>query len=107
MLKKRFVIVYKLLYKKPDSKHLNPRIVLADLMLIEAFKKYHDEPCGGHLGQEKTYLKINNNCWHPKLFERVKEMCEKCLKCINTKVPRMKTRIKNIINIPEKPMDRI
>lgn len=107
MLEKRFVIVNKVIYKKQDAKHSIPRIVLTEKMLKEILIEYHTKPCGGHLGQEKTYLRINNKFWHPKLFEKVKKFCENCVKCSNIKVPKRKTIIHDTIEIPEGPMDRI
>jgi len=53
-LEKRFVIINKILYKKPDSKYYNPRLVMTEQMLKRALMEYHDSPEAGHFGIDKT-----------------------------------------------------
>ena len=54
LLEKRFVIINKILYKKPDSKYYNLRLVMTEQMLKRALIEYHDSPEAGHFGIEKT-----------------------------------------------------
>ena len=58
----RFVLINKLLYCKPDSKHYILRIVLTEVMLKQALKEQHDSPTAGHYGSERTYLNIAEKC---------------------------------------------
>ena len=50
LLKKRFILINKILYKLFDSKYRLPRVVLTPRMLRKAFEEYHTFGIEGHFG---------------------------------------------------------
>ena len=70
----RFVLIN--IYRKPDSIHYNPRIVLTEIMLKQTLNEHHNSPTAGHYGTERAYLKIAEKGWINKLYERVRKYCK-------------------------------
>ena len=88
LYKKRFVIVIEILYKLPDSNHINPRLVLTPALLQQVLHDYHSSTIEGHFGIEKTYLKVIAKCWKPNLYKDMKKFCETCQVCLMNKLPK-------------------
>ena len=68
----------------------------------------HDDPMGGHLGVQKTYLKIKHSFYWPKMSTEIKNYIATCTLCQLRKAP-PKTRRAPLmpIELAEKPFDRI
>ena len=107
LYKKRFVIVIEILYKLPDSNHINPRLVLTPALLQQVLHDYHSSTIEGHFGIEKTYLKVITKCWKPNLYEDIKKFCETCQVCLMNKLPKKFTVIPGLKPIPRNPMDKL
>ena len=107
LYKKRFVIVIEILYKLPDSNHINPRLVLTPTLLQQVLHDYHSSTVGDHFGIEKTYLKVITKCWKPNLYEDIKKICETCQVCLMNKLPKNFTVIPGLKPIPRNPMDKL
>ena len=71
-------------------------------------KAMHDDPMGGHLGFQKTYLKIKHSFYWPQMSKEIKDYVSTCTLCQLRKSP-PKTRRAPLmpIELAEKPFDRI
>ena len=49
-------------------------------------KSYHENPTGGHVGQEATYLKIAEKYYWPRMFKHIKKYVASCHLCQTRKI---------------------
>lgn len=82
---KMFSLKRGVLYKRPYDK-LGWRLVLTNRMFRELFNYEHNLPTGGHFGAQKTYDKIRQHYWMPRLYNSIVKECEKCNLCAMNKV---------------------
>ncbi|XP_074597888.1 uncharacterized protein LOC141852696 [Brevipalpus obovatus] len=82
---KLFSLKGDVLYRKPDER-FGRRLVLTHNMFKELFNYEHNLPTGGHFGAQKTYMKIRQHYWMPRLFDTVFKACERCNLCAMYKV---------------------
>jgi hypothetical protein len=59
----------------------NKRIVIPTSLQSKIIEKYHDLPTAGHLSYLKTFSRLSEHVWFPKMFSLVKDYCEKCHVC--------------------------
>ena len=59
-----------------SSRVIPPKHLRQDLL-----RTYHEGIGGGHLGFEKTYLKLKERFYWPKMKEDTKLMCYNCMRC--------------------------
>ncbi len=58
----------------------------------------HEEITSGHLGFEKTYLKIGSRFFWPGMYSDIERWCKSCVTCATKKTPR---------NLPKAPLQPI
>ena len=61
---------------EPISKIIVPRHLRQDLLI-----KYHEGIGGGHLGFEKTYIKLKERFYWPRMKIEAKLTCANCIRC--------------------------
>lgn len=67
----------------------------------------HDDPLAGHLGVNKTYDKLRDKYYWPKMFADVQHWCLSCTHCQMKKSPKQR-QTAPILPIPvEGPFDRV
>ena len=74
----------------------------------EIVTAYHDTPLGGHLGFRKTYEKIRDRFFWPRMAADVKEYCASCHQCALTKRPiRIERSPMQPMPVQEQPFDKV
>jgi hypothetical protein len=76
-----FVVHKKVLYKKnfgPGRKFL---LVVPSVLRRKILKSCHDDPHAGHMGREKTFARVSERYWWPKMFASVKKYVSCCMYC--------------------------
>ncbi|CAF1084229.1 unnamed protein product [Didymodactylos carnosus] len=59
-------------------------------MVDQLLQAYHDSPTSGHLGVNKTWLKIRDRYFWPGMYTKIKEYVLSCTKCRQFKIGRTK-----------------
>jgi hypothetical protein len=67
--------------KKKGSNRDEQRIVIPESLQDQIISSYHDLPSAGHLATLKTFSRISQHVWFPKMFSKVKNYCENCETC--------------------------
>ena len=65
-------------------------IYLPSSMVESLLRAYHDDPISGHFGVQRTYLKIKNKYWWPKMKETIIQYVGSCLPCQQHNIQRSK-----------------
>ena len=77
-----FCVVNGLLYKKKRIlDQVIYRVVLPKERRIKVMSLAHEEPFGGHLGEEKTRERIKLSFVWPKMRRKIDKFCKSCEKC--------------------------
>jgi len=71
--------------RNTDITKTNWRMVVPNEKRIEILKECHDE--AAHLGYAKTYARICDRYWWPKMFQDVREYVKNCEPCGLSKAP--------------------
>lgn len=70
----------------PDIEVINDwKLVIPKMQRIEIFKRYHDDPRTGHPGIFKTFKRISQYFFWPKLKSDVSKYVSKCSVCVQYK----------------------
>ena len=87
-----FIMRNGLLHKMSDEDGvLRFRLVVPDVLQNELMFAYHDLPYSGHLGQEKTYEKLKDKYYWPRMKSTIIEYVKTCRDCQSRKSPSMLT----------------
>ena len=62
----------------------------------EILINYHENIGGGHLGFEKTFIKLKERFYWPRMKEEAKLACENCVRCGARKIT---TRAKRDVDL--------
>jgi hypothetical protein len=82
-------------------------LVIPDNLRTEVMQGCHDDPTGGHFGQEKTYLKVKRNyIWH-NMTTDIKLYVTTCAVCSKQKRPTVKPKAALGSYQAGAPMERI
>lgn len=71
-----FVVHRKVLYKKnfgPAGRKF--LLVVPSVLRRKILKSCHDDLHAGHMGREKTFARVSERYWWPKMFASVKKYC--------------------------------
>lgn len=71
--------------KNTDITRTNWRIVVPKVKRKEVLQECHDK--AAHLGYTKTYARLCDRYWWPKMFQDVKQHIKNCKECGETKAP--------------------
>jgi len=84
-------------------------VVLPRAMREMILQEMHDSPMGGaHLGFEKTYARIREKFYWPKMMTEIKRYCSACESCAKSKIsPHDKKAPLAPDTIPSSPFERI
>ena len=63
---------------------------IAKSLVPAVLNTFHDHPLGGHMGLEKTWLKIKDRYYWPNMYRTIKTYIASCLPCQTCKVSRQK-----------------
>lgn len=75
---------------------------------LQILEEYHGSAVGGHKGMTKTYKRIRQNFFWPKLKRDVVNFIQKCLDCQLKKLVRVKTKQPMVItDTPDAGFDKI
>ena len=81
------------------------RWVVSSILRPMLLKYLHDSALAGHLGAFKTYRKIANNFWWPKMRTEIFQYVRKCHLCQRAK-PALNTRLGlHAAQPPSQPME--
>ena len=64
-----------------SSKIISPRHLRQNILI-----KYHKGICGGHLGFTKTFVKLKEGFYWPRMKEEAKLACANCVRCGASKI---------------------
>ena len=64
-----------------SAKIIPPRHLRQELLI-----KYHEGISGGHLGYDKTFVKIKERFYWPRMKEEVKQACANFIRCVARKI---------------------
>lgn len=78
-------IVMRQIGRNTDVTKTNWRIVVPNANRTEVLKECHDN--AAHLGYTKTYARVCDRYWWPKMFQDVKQHVKNCIDCGETKAP--------------------
>ncbi|MCP3667440.1 MAG: DDE-type integrase/transposase/recombinase [Gammaproteobacteria bacterium] len=98
-----------LMWSSPHIKRTEGVIVLPPQCRTEAFKTFHDAPwTGAHQGYLRTFAKIAERYYWPRMRHDIKVRCERCRPCALRKNPRKYTRAEmKLIPLCTEPWQRI
>lgn len=82
-------ILHRLIYR-PGGITLQVPYVPAS-MVPQLLHAYHDSPTAGHLGINKTWHKIRDRYYWPRMYKEVKQHVLSCSKCNQFKISRRKS----------------
>lgn len=88
-----FLIKDKLLYKKvtrPGTKAMEWKLVVPTSERPKLLQQYHDSLYGAHLGVRKTYCKLAQDYYWPKMALECKKYVRGCADCQKHKAPNVK-----------------
>jgi hypothetical protein len=74
--------------EKSDSSDNYLRVVIPKTLQPTLLKQYHDGPCGGHLGHNKTYEKIKKKYFWPHMYTDIYQYIVSCEFCERKKTTR-------------------
>ncbi len=74
------------------------QLVIPRSLTDEVTLSCHEEITSGHLGFEKTYLKIGSRFFWPGMYSDIERWCKSCVTCATKKTPR---------NLPKAPLQPI
>ena len=60
-------------------------------MVQQLLQAYHDSPWAGHFGYRRTYWKLKNKCWWPKMKSSIQNYISACLPCQQFNIDRQKS----------------
>jgi hypothetical protein len=93
-----------LLYRRSDGPGLRWRLVVPKCLRFQIVKACHDEPTGGHGGQEKTLNRVRERFWWAGMAKFVNRYVDGCPFCQSRKVPRrLPQGMLEPIRVPELP----
>src|SRR6218665_2834997 len=96
-----FCVVNELLYKKHRTlDQVIYQLVLPKERRIKVMSLAHEEPFGGHLGEEKTRERIKLSFVWPKMRREIDKFCKSCEKC------QLKARSLVMDRVPITPIPR-
>jgi hypothetical protein len=81
------------LYKYVPNKHcvvsnlIEWKQVIPSVRRLELLEKFHNEATAGHFGVFKTYAKLSEACYWPRMKSDVIRFIKKCPICLSSKVP--------------------
>lgn len=83
------------------------QIVVPQKLRDELLRSAHDDLLGGHLGRERTYQRLRDKYWWPRLYHDVEEWVKTCESCQAKKDPRH-TKGGQLESIPvSRPFERM
>ncbi|CAF2977846.1 unnamed protein product, partial [Rotaria sp. Silwood2] len=101
-------ILYKLALMRSNSNTKTKLIYLPSSMINSLLQSYHNDPLSGHFGVRRTYLKIKNKFWWPKMKQSIIQYIQSCLPCQQYNISRTKKPGRlNPISTPEGPFQLI
>lgn len=74
----RYILKNNLLYLADIE---NPRLVIPKTLHQMILHLGHSIPWSGHLGQQKTYERVSQRFYWPKMYQDVQEYCKTCSEC--------------------------
>ena len=77
-----------LLYRRFDGPGLRWRLAVPKCLRFQIVKACHDEPTGGHGGQDKTLSRVRERFWWAGMAKFVNRYVDGCPFCQSRKVPR-------------------
>ncbi|CAF1479320.1 unnamed protein product, partial [Adineta ricciae] len=83
-------LLYKLVPMRTNSKTKRKLIYVPSSMIDGLLQIYHNHPLAGHFGVQRTYLKIKNKFWWPKMQQSITRYIQSCLPCQQYNVSRVK-----------------
>ena len=104
-----FILENGVLLKVRKNRHglLLKQLVVPKELRSDIFKMCHDDFSGAHLGQKKTWIKLNNRFYWPNAYKETMNYVESCEVCAKIKdAPANRANLKPITEF-EKPFDMI
>ncbi|CAF4441500.1 unnamed protein product, partial [Adineta steineri] len=89
----RYMVENKVWYKvvQPTSMKTQLKLIrIPKSMQLEVIQCYHDHPTGAHFGINRTWLKIRQVCYWPRMKEIINDYIRSCEKCAKYNVRRSK-----------------
>lgn len=74
----RYILKNNLLYLADIE---SPRLVIPKALHQMILHLGHSIPWSGHLGQQKTYERVSQRFYWPKMYQDVQEYCKTCSEC--------------------------
>ncbi|CAF1026313.1 unnamed protein product [Didymodactylos carnosus] len=106
-----YIIENTVLYKlasRPRARTNLKLIYIPSSMRTEVLASYHDYPTAAHFGSRRTWTKLKDRCYWPKMHGEVESYIRLCEKCAKFNIKRTKTPGKlNPIPLPEGPMELV
>ena len=81
-----FYVKDSLLYRRHGKG--NEQLVIPNALRSEIMSRAHETPLCGHLGKNKTLRRVQNNFFWPGMTKDVRNFCNQCAICLNTKIKR-------------------
>jgi transposase InsO family protein len=74
-----------LLFRNRVSGEVDDKLVVPAAMTAKIMRIYHCLPTSGHLGFDKTYVKINKLFFWKGMYADIKKFCKDCVSCVSRK----------------------
>ena len=87
---------------------LKDHVVAPEAMRKDIVIAFHDAPLGGHLGFRKTYEKIRDRYYWPRMASDIKDYCSSCHQCALAKRPaRVEHSPLQSVPVQDHPFDKV
>ncbi|CAF0786226.1 unnamed protein product [Adineta steineri] len=107
----RYMVENKVLYKvvQPTSMKTQLKLIcIPKSMQLEVIQCYHDHPTGAHFGINRTWFKVRQVCYWPRMKEIINDYIRSCEKCAKYNVRRSKPPGHlNPIEYPQGPLELV
>ena len=82
-------ILFRLITKR-NSRIKSKVPYLPTSMISDVLKAFHDHPISGHFGIKRTFYKLRNRFWWPKIRKDIEDYIGSCLQCATHNIVRKK-----------------
>ncbi|MEE8326536.1 MAG: reverse transcriptase domain-containing protein [candidate division NC10 bacterium] len=83
------------------------QLVVPRALRVQIIRDCHDEYLGGHLGETKTYLRVKQRFWWPRMSAEIRTWVRTCQSCQSGKSPRRKLQGLLIPTLTSYPWEKV
>ena len=87
---KKYELINSILYKKPDVRNQNLRLVIPQGLRRMILTLHHNDNFSAHVGRDRVFESISRRYFWPGLYNDVQRWMNACIECNKRKPPQPK-----------------